>query len=65
MDPLVDPPLPVVAQQTDRIGVEAVKLLLGVMAGETGPRTLRVAVQLMAEPAGDLQFLQSVLNNGA
>ena len=58
---LVEPPLPVVAQQTDLLGVESVKLLLAIMNNEvSSPRTIRVPVQLIADPIVDLGFLGSL-----
>jgi LacI family transcriptional regulator len=63
---LVDPPLPVVAQQTDRIGVEAVKLLLSIMAEEvTSPQIVRVPVRVSAGAESNLGFFGSVFGDSA
>jgi LacI family transcriptional regulator, galactose operon repressor len=55
---LVDPPLAVVAQPTQQIGRESVRMLTGMIAGTERPTTVRLPAQLIthddADPLGAL-----------
>jgi len=50
----LDPPLPVVAQPTQRIGREAVQMLMGMIEGTAKPTVLRLPVQLITHGAAAL-----------
>lgn len=50
----LEPPLPVVAQPTQRIGREAVQMLMRMIDGTGKPQTLRLPVQLITHRTTDL-----------
>jgi LacI family transcriptional regulator len=47
---LLEPPLTLVAQETHQIGRQAVRMLLGMIAGTSGPSTVRLPTRLVARP---------------